>query len=67
MKKKIRCIYFFTCFNMFFFIVSIVNFMEKKTTTAIPYLLLGISFFYLAFISTNLKKINKHNLPFVKP
>lgn len=52
-KKKIRCICFLLA-SICFFIVSIVNFMEKNTTTAIPYLLLGISF--LLLYTTNLRK-----------
>ena len=52
-KKKIRCICFLLA-SICFFIVSIVNFMDKNTTPAIPYLLLGISFLVLS--TTNLRK-----------
>lgn len=52
-KQKIRCICFLLA-SICFFIVSIVNFMDKNTTPAIPYLLLGISFFLLS--TTNLRK-----------
>lgn len=45
------------------FIVSIVNFMDKNTIPAIPYLLLGISFLLLA--TTNLRK-NKRNFKFAE-
>ena len=58
-KQKIRCICFLLA-SICFFIVSIVNFMDKNTTTAIPYLLLGISFLLLSI--TNLRKINKHKI-----
>lgn len=52
-KEKIRCVCFLFA-SICFFIVSIVNFMEKNTSTAIPYLLLGISFLLLS--TTNLRK-----------
>lgn len=52
-KEKIRCICFLLAL-ICFFIVSIVNFMDKNTTPAIPYLLLGISFLLLS--TTNLRK-----------
>lgn len=52
-KEKIRCICFLLA-SISFFIVSIVNFMDKNTTPAIPYLLLGISFLLLS--TANLRK-----------
>ncbi len=52
-KEKIRGICFLLV-SICFFIVSIVNFMDKNTTSATPYLLLGISFLLLS--TTNLRK-----------
>lgn len=51
-KDKIR----FICFlfaSICFFIVSIMNFMDKNTAPAITFLLLGISFLLLS--TTHLK------------
>ena len=50
-KEKIRCFLFVSICN---FIVSIVNFMDKNTTQAVTYLLLGISLLLLS--TTNLRK-----------
>ena len=52
-KDKIRCICFLLA-SICFFIVSIVNFMDKNIIPAIPYSLLGISFLLLS--TTNLRK-----------
>ena len=52
-KEKIRCICFLFA-SICVFIVSIVNFMDKNTTLAVTYLLLGISFLLLS--TTNLRK-----------
>ena len=52
-KEKIRCICFLFV-SICFFIVSIVNFVDKNTMPARPYLLLGISFLLLS--TTNLRK-----------
>ena len=57
-KEKIRCICFLFA-SICFFIVSIVNFMDKNTTLAVTYLSLGMSFLLLS--TTNLRKINKYN------
>ena len=52
-KEKIRCICFLFV-SICNFIVSIVNFMDKNTTQAVTYLLLGISLLLLS--TTNLRK-----------
>ena len=52
-KEKIRCICFLFA-SICFFIVSIVNFMDKNTTLAVTYLSLGMSFLLLS--TTNLRK-----------
>jgi len=54
-KEKIRCICFLLA-SICFFIVSIVNFVDKNTTSAIPYLLLGISFLLLSTTSSRKNK-----------
>lgn len=57
-KEKIRFI-FFLLVSICFFIVSIINFMDKNTATAITFLLLCISFLLLSI--THLKMINWYN------
>lgn len=56
---------FFICFNMFL-IVSIVNFMDKNTTLAVTYLLLGISFLLLSTTNLRKNKLNKYNFKLVE-
>lgn len=51
-KEKIRFICFLLA-SICFFIVSIMNFMDKNTAPAITFLLLGISFLLLS--TTHLK------------
>ncbi len=52
-KEKIRFICFLLA-SICFFIVSIINFVDKNTAPAITFLLLGISFLLLS--TTHLKK-----------
>ena len=52
-KEKIRFICFLLA-SVCFFIVSIMNFMDKNTASAITFLLLGVSFLLLS--TTHLKK-----------
>lgn len=56
-KEKIRFICFLLA-SICFFIVSIMNFMDKNNAPAITFLLLGISFLLLS--TTHLKN-DKHN------
>lgn len=51
-KEKIRFICFLLA-SICFFIVSVINFMDKNTSSAIIFLLLGISFLLLS--TTHLK------------
>ena len=51
-KDKIRFICFLLA-SICFFIVSIMNFMDKSTAPAVTFLLLGISFLLLS--TTHLK------------
>lgn len=52
-KEKIRFICFLLA-SICFFIVSIINFVDKNTAPAITFLLLGVSFLLLS--TTHLKK-----------
>lgn len=52
-KEKIRFICFLAA-SICFFIVSVMDFMDKNTDSAITFLLLGISFLILS--TTHLKK-----------
>ena len=52
-KKKIRFICFLLA-SICFFIVSIMDFIDKSTATAIIFLLLGLSFLLLS--TSHLKK-----------
>lgn len=62
MKKEKREKISFVCFltaSICFYIISIMNFIGKNTSTAVTFLCLGASFLCLSFTHFNKDKSNK--------